>query len=167
MLRLFVQSLAIPMGFRVQRLRSDRGTEYEAGYSQKYCLDTGIRQELTSTTTPQQNGVSECDARTLIDMARSLLSNGGFLKSLLGKMFFTAAFLANRAPHNALENETPISACMEGTQTLGCCDPSALELSCMWKSTPKDWPPRRGRVNFAVTAPIVEFSVYTTRRRKG
>ena len=39
-------------------------------------------------------------------MARCLLSDGGFLKSLWGKTFFTAAFLVNREPHKALETET-------------------------------------------------------------
>ena len=39
--RLFVQSLTIPMGLRVQRLCSDRGTEYKAG--KQHGLDKGIR----------------------------------------------------------------------------------------------------------------------------
>ena len=42
-LRLFVQLLTIPMGLRVQRLRSDRGIKYRA-VSFKQCHDTGIRQ---------------------------------------------------------------------------------------------------------------------------
>lgn len=40
-------------------------------------------------------------------MALCLLSDGGFPKSLSGEMFFTTAFLANRAPHKALNNENP------------------------------------------------------------
>lgn len=95
------------MGFRIQRLRGDRGKEYKAGYFQKYFLDIGIRQQFTSTNTPQYDGVSERDGRTLTEMARCLLSDGGFSKSLWGEMFFTAAFPANRAPHKVLENETP------------------------------------------------------------
>ena len=106
-LRLFVQSLAIPMGLRVQRLRSDRGTEYNARHFNQYSLDTGIRQEFTSTHSPQQNGGSERDGRTLTEIARCLLSDGGFPKSLWGEMFVTAAFLVNKALHKALEMETP------------------------------------------------------------
>ena len=161
-LRLFVQSLAIPMGFRVQRLRSDRGTEYEAGYSQKYCLDTGIRQEFTFTSNPQQNGVSGRDGRTLTEMARCLLSEGGFLKSLWGKCSSQRLSLPKGRRTRHSKTRPPMSACMEGTQTFGCCEPSALELSCMWRPIPKNWPRRSGRINFAVTARIVEHTVYTT-----
>ena len=76
----------------------------------QYCLDTGIRREITSKNTPQQNGGSERDGRTLTEMAQCLLSDGGFPKSLGGGEFFTAALLVNRAPHKALEKETtPIS----------------------------------------------------------
>lgn len=34
----FVQDLAIPNGLRVEKLRSDKGGEYIAGYYQKYCI---------------------------------------------------------------------------------------------------------------------------------
>ena len=40
-LKQFVQTVVIPRGQRVERLRSDRGDEYTAGYFEKYCLDTG------------------------------------------------------------------------------------------------------------------------------
>ena len=83
--RLFVQSLAIPMGFRLQRFRSDRGTEYQAGYFQKYRFNTGNRQEFTSTNIPQQNRVSERDGRTLTDMARFYSRKMGFRNLSRGK----------------------------------------------------------------------------------
>ena len=61
-LRLSVQSLAIPMGLRVQRLRSDRGTEYKAEHFKQYCLDTGIRQEFTSTNPLNKTGFQSATA---------------------------------------------------------------------------------------------------------
>ena len=36
----------------------------------------GIRRELTTTYTPQQNGVSERKNRTILNMVRSLLTRG-------------------------------------------------------------------------------------------
>ena len=40
----FIQDLAIPLGLRVQHLRSDNGGEYTSGRLQENCKTTGIRQ---------------------------------------------------------------------------------------------------------------------------
>ena len=48
-----VQTVIIPPGLRTDRLRTDRGGEYTAGYFEKYCLDTGIRHEFAATNTSQ------------------------------------------------------------------------------------------------------------------
>jgi len=60
----FIQDVAIPLGLRVQRLRSDRGGEYIADHFRKYCKTTGIRQEFTAPYNPQGNGISERDGRS-------------------------------------------------------------------------------------------------------
>ena len=51
-LKQFVQTVVIPRGLRIERLRTDRGGEYTAGYFDKYCLDTGITHEFAATNTP-------------------------------------------------------------------------------------------------------------------
>ncbi|CAN0393136.1 unnamed protein product, partial [Laminaria digitata] len=102
-LKQFVQTVVIPRGLRIERLRTDRGGEYTAGYFEKYCLDTGITHEFAATNTLQQNGVSERDGRTIANIARCLLKDAGFPKSLWGEMFFTATYLVNRMPHSALQ----------------------------------------------------------------
>lgn len=78
------------------------GGEYTAGYLEKYCLHTGIFHEFAATNTPQQNGVSERDGRTIISIARYLRKDAGFPKSLWGEMSFTATYLANRMPRSTL-----------------------------------------------------------------
>lgn len=100
-------------------------------------------------------------------MALCLLSDGGFPKSLWGEMFFPAAFLADRAPHKALGNEMPYKgmhgrdANLRMMRAIGARAFVYVEIYI-----PKHWPPRRGRVNVAITARIVELTVYTTRRQK-
>ena len=101
-LKQFAQTVVIPRGLRIARLRTDRGGAYTAGYFEKYCLDTGIIHEFPATNTPQQNGVSERDGRTIANIARCLLKDAGFPKDLWGEMFFTATYLSNRMPHSAL-----------------------------------------------------------------
>jgi transposase InsO family protein len=59
-------------GLRIKKIRSDNGTEF---YSQieGFLEDEGIKHELSSPYTPQQNGVVERKDRTLLDMARTML----------------------------------------------------------------------------------------------
>ncbi|KAK1697773.1 hypothetical protein QYE76_014470 [Lolium multiflorum] len=61
---------------KIKFLRSDRGGEYlsyEFGMHLKKC---GILSQLTPPGTPQRNGVSERRNRTLLDMVRSMISEG-------------------------------------------------------------------------------------------
>ena len=39
----------------------------------KFCKDCGIKRQLTTSFTPQQNGVCEKKNRTIVNMARSML----------------------------------------------------------------------------------------------
>eukprot|EP00752_Nemacystus_decipiens_P015617 g13940.t1 len=66
----FIQDYVITTGNRIQRLRCDKGGEYMADYYRNYCKETGIQMEFAATNTPQQNGVSERDGRTILNMER-------------------------------------------------------------------------------------------------
>ena len=73
---------AIQHGYRMERLRCDKGEDniiYEYG---KACFNLGISEELAAVATSQKIGVSEWDGRNLTAIARSLLKDGGFNKSL-------------------------------------------------------------------------------------
>ena len=103
----FIQDLAIPLGLRVQRLRSDNGGEYISSSFRDYCKTTGIQQQFTAPHTPQQNGISERDGRTIMDMTRCLLNEANFPKHLWGELAAIAVFLINRLPHKAIEGDSP------------------------------------------------------------
>ena len=102
-----IQDLAIPLGLRVQHLRSDNGGEYTSGSFQEYCKSTGIRQQFSAPYTPQQNGVSERDGRTIMDMTRCLLNEARLPTPLWGEIASTAVFQINRLPHAAIGGDTP------------------------------------------------------------
>ena len=51
--QVFVQTVVIPSGFRVERLRVDKGGELISKEFQDYCLQTGVSIEYASTNTPQ------------------------------------------------------------------------------------------------------------------
>ena len=87
-----IQDLAIPLGLRVQHIRSDNGGEYTSGSFQEYCKSTGIRQQLSVPYTPQQDGVSERDGRTIMDMTRCLPNEAHVPEPLWGEIASTAVF---------------------------------------------------------------------------
>lgn len=109
-IQLYVQSVVAPLGFRIQGLRADRGTEYTGEALRKYCRQTAINLRYAAVNTPQQIGVSERDGRTLAGITRCLLADSGLPKFLWGELMFTAAYLANRTPHSALNMGTPYKA---------------------------------------------------------
>eukprot|EP00752_Nemacystus_decipiens_P006651 g5979.t1 len=103
----FIQDYVITTGNRIQRLRCDKGGEYMADYYRNYCKETGIQMEFAATNTPQQNGVSERDGRTILNMVRCILIDTGLPKFLWGEICETAVFLINRAPHRAIDGSSP------------------------------------------------------------
>ncbi|CAB1109566.1 unnamed protein product [Ectocarpus sp. CCAP 1310/34] len=103
----YVQDVAIPLGLRVQYLHSDNGGEYVNSDFRDYCRTTGIIQRFSSPHTPQQNGISERDGRTIMNMARCIINETNLPKHLWGEIAATSVFLINRLPHKALKGDTP------------------------------------------------------------
>jgi transposase InsO family protein len=60
-------------GLRINKIRSDNGTEFNNSQIEDFLEDEGIKHEFSSTYTPQQNGVVERKNRTLLDMVRTML----------------------------------------------------------------------------------------------
>eukprot|EP00903_Cladosiphon_okamuranus_P021322 g19592.t1 len=99
----FVQDIAIPLGLRVEYLRSDNGGEFVNSEFRLYCKTTGIVQQFSSLHTPQQNGISERDGRTIINTTSCLVNEANLPKHITA----TSVFLVNRLPHKALKDDTP------------------------------------------------------------
>lgn len=57
----------------VRMIRSDCGTEYTNGDMQQYLASKGIQFEASAPYTPEQNGRSEREMRTVVESARSMI----------------------------------------------------------------------------------------------
>ena len=64
----------------VRMLRTDRGGEFTSQEFINFCDVNGIRRQLTTAYTPQQNGVAERKNRTIMNMVRSMISEKNFQK---------------------------------------------------------------------------------------
>lgn len=58
--------------FYLNFLRNDRG-EFTSNDFKDFCSSNGIKKELTTTYTPQQNGTIERRNKTIVEMARCML----------------------------------------------------------------------------------------------
>ena len=97
-------------GHQIKVLRSNRGGEFLAGVFQGVCDEAGIRRQLTTPYSPQQNGVVERKNRTVMEMARALLKSmkipGRFWVEAVGH----SVYLLNRLPTKAMGDRTPYEA---------------------------------------------------------
>ncbi|KAI3509130.1 hypothetical protein L1887_24156 [Cichorium endivia] len=97
-------------GYRIKTLRSDRGGEYMANYFQDFLKHHGIHHQLTTSYTPQQNGVAERKNRALMEMARSMIKSKQLSNEFWGEAVACACYIMNRTSTKSLPNMTPQEA---------------------------------------------------------
>lgn len=88
---------------RPQILRSDGGGEYNSKALQTFLSENGIVLQQTAPYSPQQNGQAERKNRTLLEMSRCLLLEGGLDKKYWGEAVMTANYLLNRLPSASID----------------------------------------------------------------
>ena len=70
----FVKDIHNEFETTIKRVRSDNGSEFKNTRIDELCDEFGIRYQFSAKYTPQSNGLVERKNRTLIYMARSMLS---------------------------------------------------------------------------------------------
>ena len=95
---------------KVKALRCDNGGEYTSTEFVTYLSKEGIKHELTTPHTPQQNGAAERLNRTLIEGVRTMLADSKLPHSFWAEALSTYAYLRNRSPTKLLSGITPYEA---------------------------------------------------------
>ena len=106
----FKQWIENQSGCKIQVLRSDNGKEYTSSEFNKFCEDSGIEHHITASYSPQQNGVSERETRTIMEMSRCMLHEKNLPKEYWAEAANTSVFLLNRLPTKAVNGKTPYEA---------------------------------------------------------
>jgi transposase InsO family protein len=70
----FVKRVQNEFETTIKKVRSDNGSEFNNTRVDELCDELGIKHQFPPKYTPQSNGLVETKNRTLIDMARSMLS---------------------------------------------------------------------------------------------
>jgi len=107
----------------IKFLRTENGGEFTLMEFEQYCKDEGIVRHKIVVYTPQQNGVAKRMNQTLMERARSMISNANLQKDLWEEAVSTACYLVNRSPSVAINCEIP-----EEVWTSQSCDYSHLRI---------------------------------------
>ena len=97
-------------GTCIKALRTHRGGEFLSKEFILFCEENGIRRELTTPYTPEQNGVAERKNRTVVEMARSMLQAKELPNEFWAEAVATSVYLLNISPTKVVLNQTLFEA---------------------------------------------------------
>ncbi|KAI5322464.1 hypothetical protein L3X38_031536 [Prunus dulcis] len=106
----FKVTVELQSGYKLKKLRSDRGGEYTSVEFDRFCADIGIERQLTTPYTLQQNGVAERKNRTIVEMAKCLLLEKKIPLDFWAEAVNTSVYILNGCPTKALNKRTPFEA---------------------------------------------------------
>jgi transposase InsO family protein len=91
----------------IKKVRSDNGSEFKNTRVDDLCDEFGIRHQFLAKYTPQSIGLVERKNRTLIDMARSMLSKYNVSHSFWAKAINIGCYYSNRLYCHPMMEKTP------------------------------------------------------------
>jgi transposase InsO family protein len=92
---------------KIKKIRSDNSKEFDNINIEAYCDEVGIKHEVSSTYTPQQNGIVERKNLTLITLARIMLDEYNTPNNLWAEAFNTACYASNQLYLHKFLGKTP------------------------------------------------------------
>ena len=108
--KLFKAAVENETGKRIKILRTDNGSEYTSKHFEKYLKNRGIQHQKTVPYTPEQNGITECANRTIVERVRTMLHEQHLDPEFWAEAILTSVYLKNRSLTKALPEETPEQA---------------------------------------------------------
>jgi transposase InsO family protein len=91
----------------IKKVRSDNGSEFKNTRIDELCDEYGIRHQFLAKYTPQSNGILKRKNRTLINIARSMLSEYNFSHSFWAKAINTVCLYSNHFYCHQFLEKTP------------------------------------------------------------
>ena len=89
-------------GMSIKCLRTDRGGEFN-----DFCKQHGVKRQLTTTYTPQKNGVAERKNHTVMNLVRAMVIEKKVSKNLWLEAARWTIHILNRSPTLAVKDMTP------------------------------------------------------------
>ncbi|GJY02212.1 putative ribonuclease H-like domain-containing protein, partial [Tanacetum coccineum] len=106
-LKNFITGIENQLNHKVKIIRCDNGTEFKNYEMNQFYGIKGIKIEFSNARTPQQNGVAERKNKTLIEAARTMLSDSLLPIPFWAEVVNTACYVQNRVLVTKPHNKTP------------------------------------------------------------
>nr|GEX11142.1 hypothetical protein [Tanacetum cinerariifolium] len=106
-LKTFITGLKNLLSLKVKVIRCNNRTEFKNFNLNQFCGLKGIKREFSIPRTPQQNGIAERKNRTLIEVARTLLTISFLPIPFWAEAVNTACYVQNRVLVTKPHNKTP------------------------------------------------------------
>nr|GEX10698.1 hypothetical protein [Tanacetum cinerariifolium] len=103
---------------KVKVIKCDDGTEFKNREMNQFCEMKGILRQFSLARTPQQNEVAKIRNRTLIEAARTMLSDSELPTTFWAEAVSTACYVQNRVLVVKPHNKTPYELFHGRTPTL-------------------------------------------------
>ncbi|KMQ84831.1 retrotransposon ty1-copia subclass [Lasius niger] len=103
----YVQLVRNKFSRSITTLRIDNGREYINNSMKQFLTNHGIQLETTAPHTPEQNGRSERDNRTIVESALTMLEEKNLPRFLWAEAVNTAVYVINRTATSQVERTTP------------------------------------------------------------
>ncbi|KAH0716725.1 hypothetical protein KY290_012992 [Solanum tuberosum] len=71
----YILAIQLKVNYKIASIRSDHGIEFENAQIEGICTDHEIHHNFSTPRTPQKNEVVERKNRTLVDIARTMLTD--------------------------------------------------------------------------------------------
>jgi transposase InsO family protein len=98
------------LGHNIQELLSDNGGEFDCEEVKRILSENGILQRLTAPYTPEQNGGSERENRTIVEMARTFKYSNSeveFPEAIWAELVTSAIYILNRTGKSSKDGVSP------------------------------------------------------------
>ncbi|GJS95429.1 putative ribonuclease H-like domain-containing protein [Tanacetum coccineum] len=106
-LKTFITGIENQINYKVKIIRCDNGTEFKHNDMNQFCRIKGIKREFSVSKTLQQNKVAERKNKTLIEVARTMLTDSLLPTTFWAEAVSTACYVQNRVLVTKPHNKTP------------------------------------------------------------
>nr|GEV50626.1 copia protein [Tanacetum cinerariifolium] len=127
----FVKSLKNQLRLKVKLIRSDNGTEFKNSDLNQFSGLKGIKREFSVPKTPQQNGIAERKNRTLIEAARTMLTDSLLPIPFWAEAVNIACYVQNRVLVTKPHNKTPYELLHGRTLSIGFMRPFGCRVTIL------------------------------------
>lgn len=95
---------------KIKVLRFDNGGEYTSKEFDNFCIQEGIKKQLTLPYNPHQNWVTERKTKSIIEITKSMIRDLDLITCLWAEACFTTMYILNTCPHRVLKDKIPEEA---------------------------------------------------------